>query len=32
MADAFSNYLRDALNNHFRGGTAYSPVATHYYA
>lgn len=32
MADAFSNYLRDALNNHLRGGTAYSPAATHYYA
>lgn len=32
MADAFSNYLRDALNNHLRGGTAYTPAATHYYA
>lgn len=32
MADAFSNFLRDALNNHFRGGTAYTPAATHYYA
>jgi len=32
MADAFSNYLRDALNDHLRGGTAYSPAATHYYA
>lgn len=32
MADSFSNYLRDAINNHFRGGTAYSPAATHYYA
>jgi hypothetical protein len=32
MADAFGNYLRDALNNHLRGGTAYSPAATHYYA
>lgn len=31
MADAFSNYLRDALNDHLRGGTAYSPAATHYY-
>lgn len=30
--DAFGNFLRDALNDHFRGGTAYSPAATHYYA
>lgn len=32
MADAFGNFLRDALNDHLRGGTAYSPAATHYYA
>lgn len=32
MADAFGNFLRDSLNDHLRGGPAYSPAATHYYA
>lgn len=32
MSDAASNYLRDALNDHVHGGSAFSPPATYYFA
>jgi hypothetical protein len=32
MADAASNYLRDKLNDHVHGGSAFTPPATLYFA